>query len=189
MRLLVQKISAFLLAFSLFGIVSVPLHAGEKAPPAVIDLAHGKLAVLAADPVIVQAVKAANAKGVPLEKVKELNTKWAATAGVDDFIKSVLSNSTSQHLREIQKSKPYYAEIFLKDAQAANVAMTDKTSSYWHGDKDKFTKAFSTGDVFVGDVSFDKSSQVYSSQVSLPVKDGSKVIGVLIVGIDIDQVK
>ena len=52
--------------------------------------------------------------------------------------------------------------------------MTDKTSDYWQGDEAKFKKSFNggAGAVFVDDVSFDKSSQTYSVQVSVPVKEG-----------------
>ena len=42
--------------------------AGEKAPQKVVGLAHTRLAVLGTDPVIVEAVKAENAKGKTLDQ-------------------------------------------------------------------------------------------------------------------------
>lgn len=43
------------------------------------------------------------------------------------------------------------------------------------------------GGTHISDMKFDDSSQAYIVQVSVPVKGGSKVIGALTVGIDIDQ--
>lgn len=85
----------------------------------------------------------------------------------------------------------YYAEIFVMDNQGANVAMTDKTSDYWQGDEAKFKKSFNdgAGAVFVDDVEFDDSAQAYLVQVSVPVKDGDKVIGAITFGIDVEKVE
>lgn len=181
----ILSVAAFLL------LVTAAAMAAEKAPQKVMDLANGGLAKLGGDPVLVEAVKAENAKGKTLDKVKELDKKWLATAGTDDFMKSVMGNAAAKRLQEIQKSAPYYAELFLTDNLGANVAMTDKTSDYWQGDEAKFTKCFTggAGTVFVADVEFDKSSQAYTTQVSVPVLDDGKAIGVLVIGIDVDKLK
>jgi len=49
-----------------------------------------------------------------------------ATPGIDDFMKSIMDSDCGKHLRSIQKSAPYFAEIFVMDNQGANVAMSDK---------------------------------------------------------------
>ena len=89
------------------------------------------------------------------------------------------------------ESKPYYSEIFVMDDQGANVAMTDKTSDYWQGDEAKFKKSYNNGagGVHISDVEFDESTQTYSVQVSVPVKDGDAVIGAVTIGIDVDQME
>jgi sensor histidine kinase regulating citrate/malate metabolism len=38
-------------------------------------------------------------------------------------------------------------------------------------------------------VGFDKSTQAYLVQVSVPVKDGGKVIGAVTIGINVDKFK
>jgi hypothetical protein len=38
-------------------------------------------------------------------------------------------------------------------------------------------------------VEFDDSAQAYLCQVSVPVKDGGKVIGAVTIGIDVDQIQ
>ena len=165
--------------------------AGEKAPQKVVDLANSKLADIGKDPTIVDAVKADNAKGETLEQIKAMDQKWKAHAGTADYMQAMMESKCGQHLRGIQKTAPYFAEIFVMDNQGANVAMTDKTSDYWQGDEAKFQKSFNNGAgaVFVDEVEFDESTQTYLVQVSVPVMDGGKAIGAITFGIDVDKVQ
>ena len=77
------------------------------------------------------------------------------------------------------------------DNQGATLAMTDKTSDYWQGDEAKFKKVYKDGEgtVFVDEVKFDESTQASLVQVSVPVKDGDKVIGVITIGIDVAKIE
>jgi len=165
--------------------------AGEKAPQKVVDLANTELVTMGTDPVIVEAVKAENAKGKTLDQIKEMDEKWQATAGVADFMQVLMDSDCGKHLKSKQESEPYYAEIFVMDNQGALVALTDKTSDYWQGDEAKFTESYKdgAGAVHIGDVEFDDSSQAYLVQVSVPVKDGDKAIGAITIGIDVDKVQ
>jgi len=163
----------------------------EEAPQAVKDLATAKLAGYGTDPVIVAAVKKQNAMGKTLADIQTMDKKWQETAGVDDFMKSLMTSECGKRLEEILKSADYYAEIFVMDNQGANVAMTGKTSDYWQGDESKFKKSFAggSGAVFIDEVEFDDSSQAYLVQISVPVMDGGKAIGAITFGIDVDKVK
>jgi hypothetical protein len=163
----------------------------EKAPQKVLDLANTTMAAFGTDPIIVNAVKAENAKGKTLDQIKAEDTKWQADAGLADYMKALIDSECGKYLRKVQESGPYYAEIFVTDNQGANVAMTDKTSDYWQGDEPKFIKSFAggAGAVFVDEVKFDDSSQTYSVQVSVPVKDGAKAIGSITFSIDVDKIK
>lgn len=164
--------------------------AAEKAPQKVVDL-FPKLAKYGTDPVIVEAVKAQNARGTSLEKIKEMDKAWMATPGVNDFMKSLMSNACAQKIKSIRASAPYYAEIFVMDSKGANVCMSDKTSDYWQGDEDKWTRSYNNGagGSDISDVKFDDSTQAYLVQVSFPVKDGGKVIGAVTVGVNVEKVK
>jgi hypothetical protein len=75
------------------------------------------------------------------------------------------------------------------DNQGANVCMTDKTSDYWQGDEAKFKNSYNggKGSIFVDDVEFDDSAQMYVSQVSVPVIDDGKVIGAITFGVDVEN--
>lgn len=167
------------------------IYAGEKAPPKVVALANSELVKIGMDPVIIDAVKAQNAKNMTLDQIKEMDAKWQAHAGIADYMKAMMETECAKVLFKIQKTQPYYGEIFVMDNQGANVAMTDKTSDYWQGDEAKFQKSFAggKGDVFIDEVKFDDSSQAYLVQVSVPVKDGDMVIGAITFGIDVDSLE
>ena len=185
-----QKLIA-LLASGLLLIGTFSAAFAEEAPQKIKDLAQQKLAAYGKEPVIVVAVKAENAKAKTLEQIKALDAKWMATPGTSDDMKALMESECGKFLRSLQKSAPFFAEIFVMDNQGANVAMTDKTSDYWQGDEAKFQKAFNggAGAVFVDAVKFDESAQVYLVQVSVPVWDGGQTIGAITIGLDVDKVQ
>ncbi|UCD77042.1 MAG: PDC sensor domain-containing protein [Desulfobacterales bacterium] len=186
-----MKKALTLVVLGLFLVVSATVASAEKAPQKVYDLANGKLANVGTDPVIVKAVKEENAKGKTLDQIKKKDKEWKDTAGIADYMKALMDSECGKRIAGIQKSAPYYAEIFVMDNQGANVAMTDKTSDYWQGDEAKFQKSFNggSGAVFVDKVEFDDSTQAYLVQVSVPVKDGNAVIGAITFGIDVDKIE
>lgn len=141
------------------------------------------------NPVLVAAVQAQNARGASLEQIKAKDQTWQTTAGVDDFMKSLMRNDAAKEMSKLERSAPYYLEMFLMDNKGANVAMTNKTSDYWQGDEPKFVESFKNGagGVHLGKVSFDSSAQAYLVQVSVPVLDGDTAIGALTVGINLDK--
>ena len=163
----------------------------EQAPQKIIDLANSTLADLGTAPEIISAVKSQNAENKTLDEIKAMDETWTNTAGIADYMQTLMDSECAKSLRKVQESAPFYSEIFVMDNQGANVAMTDKTSDYWQGDESKFQKSFNGGKgaVFVDEVEFDDSAQAYLVQVSVPVKDNGKVIGAITFGIDIDKVE
>jgi hypothetical protein len=183
-----KKIIFITLIVIILIIGSVFYFVAEKASQEVYDLAN-QLAKYGTDPVIVKAVKVQNAKGMSLDDIKKKDNEWKNTAGIVDYMKVLMTSSCGKKLQSIMKSKDYFAEIFVMDNKGANVAMTDKTSDYWQGDEAKFQKSYNNGKgaIFVDEIEFDESAQAYLVQVSVPVKDGSKVIGAITFGIDVDR--
>lgn len=178
-----------LIIFAIFLTVgSLIADATEKAPQEVIDLAHSELVKLGTEPIVVEAVKAENAKGKTLDHIHEMDEQWKATPGIADYMQAMMESECGKYLRSLKEKTSYYAEIFLTDNQGANVAMTDKTSDYWQGDEAKFIQSYKdgVGGMYISDVEFDDSTQVYLVHVSVPVKDQDKVIGVMVIGIDLD---
>lgn len=163
--------------------------AAIEVPAKVHELAKGELAALAADPVLVGAISAQNAKHVSLDEIKAADKRWMETAGVVDFMKAIIESPAGTHLRDWRGKHAFVSEIIVMDNQGANVAITEKTSDYWQGDEKKFTESFKDGGVaFVDKVKFDDSTQTYSVQVSVPVRDAAGAcIGVICFGLDVES--
>ena len=162
----------------------------EKAPDSVNKVVPD-IKALTSNSVIVDAVKAQNAKNISLDEIKKKDVAWQGTTGVDDFMTGLLNSAAAKEMLKFEKTKSYYTELFLMDNQGANVAMTNKTSDYWQGDEAKWQKSFDGGKgaTHIGDVKFDDSAQAYLVQVSLPVMDGDKAIGAITVGINLDELE
>ncbi|MCB1852441.1 MAG: PDC sensor domain-containing protein [Gammaproteobacteria bacterium] len=178
-----RLISSFVLA----ALLAPALVVAEEAPDSVRQLA-AKLKTWGVNPTIVAAVKTQNEAGQSLDQIKQRDATWRATSGIDELMQSLLDNEAAKELGKLEKSEPYFFELFVMDNQGANVAMTNKTSDYWQGDEDKFTYSFhdGQGDVHIGEVEFDESAQAYLVQVSVPVMDGGHAIGAMTIGINID---
>jgi hypothetical protein len=163
----------------------------EETPQIIIDLAETKIIAYGTDPVIVEAVKAQNAKGMFLDDIKVKDQQWKDTAGIVDYMTELMENDCAIRLKEIAEEDQYYAEIFVMDNLGANVAMTEKTSDYWQGDEAKFQKAYNSGagEIFIDDVEFDASTESYLVQISVPVRDGDTVIGAITFGVDVDMIE
>ena len=183
-----KKIKIIMIA-AIFAVTMNGIAFAEEAPQEVFDLATSKLAKIGKEPVIIKAVKAANAENKSLSSIQELDEKWKAKAGIADYMQVLMDNTCGKYLRELQNVEPYIAEAFAMDNQGANVCITGKTSDYWQGDENKFVISYNRGrgGVFVDVVEFDDSTQINITQVSVPVMEGDNVIGAITFGVDIDQ--
>jgi len=139
----------------------------------------------AAHPTIVSAVREQNAKGISLDDIKTIDKEWID--GMQNKLATKLqNNSVGTYLRNgVVLKNHVFTEAFLCDKRGAVVGEYPKTSDYWQGDETKFTECYnmSNGKVFVGQFYFDESTQAHSVQISVPVKDNEKTIGVLVLGI------
>ncbi len=145
---------------------------------------------LAANKVLIDAVKEQNSKRMSLDQIKRIDKEWMSSKDLTPFKRSLQDNPSGQYLRRHVTRNPTYGEAFLTDNQGANVAAYPATSDYWQGDEDKWINSFNTGKgkVFVGSVKFDDSSKTHQAQISVPVFDGDKTIGVLVVGVKLDYI-
>jgi len=186
-----KKALVFVIACILATFGPTMVYAAEKAPKMIVDFVYSNLVALGTHPIIVKAVKAENAKGKTLAQIKEMDKKWLATPGHADYMTALMDSECGKFLRSIQNRAPYYAEIFVMDNQGANVAMTKKTTDYWQGDEAKFIESYKEGKggIYIGDIKFDDSTRAYLGHLSVPVKDGDKVIGVVTFGIDVEKFK
>jgi hypothetical protein len=141
----------------------------------------------AADPAVVTAVRQQNAAG-PIAGMD--NAKWKSTRRSDPLVKGLQENAAGQALKaKVQQTGGSVSEAFLNARLGDKVAFVEKTTSYIHAGHPKFDVPFSTGKPWQGKPEFDESTQTYAVQVSVPVLDGGKPIGALVVGVNLSQLE
>lgn len=139
----------------------------------------------AADPVIVRAVAAQNEKG-PIPEMD--NARWKTVRRTDPIVKAFQSKEAGQFLKsKAAASNDIVSEAFLSAARGEKVAFIEKTTSYIHKGMPKFDVPFEGGRPWQGKAEFDESTQLHQIQVSVPVLAGGKVIGVLVVGLNLTK--
>lgn len=176
----------------LFIMACLPICEGlsaEPAPPALVRYARQNLTQLGRSPVIVNEISRQNSRNLSLDEVKRDDDRWRSTRGIAEFMRPLMDSQCAGYLRAIQKSKKYFMEITAVDSRGVSVAMSEKTREYWHRDKEFYKQVMNgTGSsLYISDVEFNTSLQIYMVHVGVPVYEGDRVIGVLTIGIDVDQ--
>ncbi len=146
---------------------------------------------MALNPLLIRAVRQQNASGLTPDEIARRDKAWRATKGVTPFKLSLQTSAAGRFLKaQIQRSTSFN-EAFLTDNQGANVAAFPATSDYWQGDEDKWSNSFNGGggQIFVGALELDESTNTVAAQVSAPVLDRGKTIGVLVVGVTINYLQ
>ncbi|WP_137156277.1 PDC sensor domain-containing protein [Rhizobium sp. FKL33] len=187
-----NKLTAMLMAAVMMAPWAAQAEEAHVAP--VTDYVKANVATWINDPVIIEAIKAQNAKtaGLSDADIDGLDKTWRAEVDGGDrkMIDEVLNNAASKFLHEKQEaSEGVIAEIFVMDAKGLNVGQSDVTSDYWQGDEDKFQKSFGAGKdgFFVDEAEKDESTQALQSQASMTIVDESGApIGAVTIGINLD---
>ena len=149
-----------------------------------------KLRAIGKDPVVVAAVKAQNAKKVPIIAIKVADQRWTVNKE-ESLVRKTLSGPCADRLRALAAANPAYNETFAMDDQGAVVCATARTTDYWQGDEAKWQRAYNggKGEVFIDRPKFDESAKARIAQISVPVVDGEKAIGAVTVGVIVEKLK
>lgn len=148
------------------------------------------LKFLTKNALLLDAIREQNRKGMTLDDIKKIDEEWIA--GKSPLIEELQTNKVGSFLKNIiVQQSGVYNEVFLTDAQGANVATYPATSDYWQGDEEKFTAAFADGKgaIFVGPARFDESTQTNAVQISVPMMYNNEAIGVLVIGVKISALE
>ncbi len=162
---------------------------------AVLDRKAELVEKLAADPKVIESVRASNAehKGTTMSEILRLDEKWQATEGLDDFIKGFMTNECAQLFVDFQESNDGFPEVFVTDEQGLIVAETNRTSDFYQADEAWWTDAYSdgAGKCYHGKIEYDESARSESISVYVPVMDPGteKAIGVIKAVCDITAIK
>lgn len=147
-----------------------------------VDNAINAMAPLAADPLIVEGVKKYNA--APASTMT--NDAWKKLTIISPEVKALIKSDVGVYLK--QKKTEAVTEMFLNGADGGKVAFLSKTTSWNHKGKAKHDEPMA-GKNWIGPVEVDESSGAEQIQVALPVLDGKKPIGSLVIGFGIAQLK
>jgi len=119
------------------------------------------------------------------EGIREIEHRWPSLSTDDEFLRNILENELSRHIRNYQKIHPLFVEVFITDRQGRLLAASNKTTDYWQADEDWWLKANFVGhdQVWAEGINYDDSAGVFSLDVSLSVRreedDSDEVIGVI----------
>mgnify|MGYP000132531023 CR=1 FL=1 len=169
----------FIALFVIFGAA----QAGDITPKMQksIDAYKAKAVKWAADPVIVKAVKEANAKG-PIPMMG--NAKWRDIDEKDPLITGFETNAAGQLVTKwMNEDAKGINKIVVSGNRSHRVAFTSMPAIYIGKGKPNFDEAFDGKVWQQPETKPDPSTQVESVQIAAPIKDGSDVIGVLLVSL------
>lgn len=138
----------------------------------------------AADAAIVDAVRAYNAGKSPQAAAMN-QASWQATSVIDPFVRGLTKTPAAEVLKNKRRGGEVVAEAFLSGADGGKVAFLGKPSSWSHLGKAKHDQPM-LGKSWQGEVEIDASSGLRQVQVAVPVLDGRKPIGSLVVGLSLN---
>ncbi len=146
---------------------------------------------LALNPVLVRATRQQNRVGLTMDEIKRRDDAWRGSKELTPFKLSQQESRAGKLLKRFVDRSISFNEAFLTDVQGANVAAYPATSDYWQGDEDKWIESYRGGDsrIFIGPLELDDSTQTYAVQISAPVLDRDRSIGILIVGVTISYLE
>ena len=178
--------------FSVFALVSsllLPIagSSAELSPESAskVDALVQTAAKWAADPVVVNAVKARNA-AAPANLADMNQAKWSALSVLDPILRELSRNDAAKALRAVKQEA--VTEMFLNAADGTKVALLAKTTSWSHKGSGKHDVPMK-GESWKGSVEIDDSTGMEQMQVAVPVLDGGKPVGSLVIGIGLANLR
>jgi hypothetical protein len=155
----------------------------DAALQAKVDAKVKEIQSWAATPAVVDAVKAYNTAKSP-EAAAMDQGKWAGLSVIDPFVRSLTKNPAAEVLKA--KKGDVVSEAFVSGADGGKVAFLGKPTNWSHKGKPKHDQPIS-GKTWQGPVEIDESSGLQQVQVAVPVIDGGKPVGSLVVGLSIGK--
>lgn len=175
------------LLITVFILVSTGLSAAPLTPEQKLQVEQQlkNFLPLGSDPQVAKLVREYNA--APLKELAGMTQeKWAALTVLSPEVKALSRNPLAEYLKT--KRTSLLSELFVNAANGQKVAFFGKTSSWSHAGKPKHDIPMA-GKTWIGEPELDQSTGKYSVQIAFPVVDGGKVIGSIVIGLDMGQLK
>ena len=172
------RVIALCLLLASHGALGAALDAAAQAK---VDAKVKEIQSWAADSAVVAAVKAYNgAKSAEAAAMDQ--SKWSAATVLDPFVRSLTKNTAAEFLKA--RKGDVVSEAFVSGADGGKVAFLAKPTNWNHKGKPKHDAPMS-GKTWRGEVEVDQSSGLQQLQVAVPVLDGTRPIGSLVVGLSV----
>jgi len=152
------------------------------------------------DPILHEVLRESNKKFELIDDIENfidvLDQQWLSIPkeDVSPFMESLINNNAANKLREFQSfyEERYgynvIGEIFVTNAYGANVAQTGKTTDYKQSDED-WWKQGKQHDVWVKDVEYDESADVFSNDYVIRIDDeNGNMLGVMKVVLNVEEI-
>ncbi len=165
--------------------VATHAQAPEPAVQAKIDEQVKAVQTWASDPIIVKAVKEHNSN-LPADQAAMTQDKWKTLSVLDPYVRAFAKNEAGQFLKN--KKNDAIAEAFISGAEGMKVAFLAKPSNWSHKGKPKHDEPMS-GKTWQGAVEVDESTGLQQVQIAVPILDGGKPIGSLVLGLSISKLQ
>jgi hypothetical protein len=161
----------------------------KSVPKSLAKFANETLTGVGQDAQLVAFTARDNASPADVEKLRALDKRWQANDKIDDFVKALMSNPVSARLQKQISAYKYIPEAFIMNAQGTIIGETNRTSTYWKGEQEKFTGAYNggAGALWFGKLAYDESTKINGVQISVPVVKGGKAIGAICFTINVDE--
>jgi len=165
--------------------VSGPAAAQQDVTPKMqpkIDAYKKKVEQWAAHPDLVKGVKDGNAKGAVAGMA---NAKWRELKENDPLVEGFVKNPVGQLVMKWMNEDPKgINKIVVSGEKSQRIAFTSMPAIYIGKGRPNFDTSFEGGNVWQqAQVQPDPSTQIPTVQISAPIRDGGKVIGVLLVSL------
>jgi hypothetical protein len=165
------------LLLAVFSMQATPALANLPADLAAkVETYKKKLVTWAADPVIVKAVKDANANGGLIPGMT--NGKWDELADNDPQVTATLVTPASKLVKQWEADKGIN-KLFVRDAKGNMVAGSGKSLVYNAAARPPVKEAMKGKPWSATEIRPDPTTQIKSVHLSAPVLDGGNVIGVI----------
>jgi hypothetical protein len=135
---------------------------------------------LAALPEVVSAVREANSGRISERHRGMTNERWKLLAVSSREVQG-LAEAGIAHIFRARK-KRFVSELFVSDRTGKKVALLEKTTRWSHEGQPKHEDPMQ-GKVWYGELELDESSGIHQVQIAVPVTDGGKPIGSLVMGV------
>ena len=153
-----------------------------------------------ADPSLQEIIIKSNQEFEELDNVQnyinEKDREWTSVSKeeITPFMKDLINNKLSKALRKRAKfyESKYgfriFSEVFVTNKYGANAAQTGKTTDYRQDDEQWWQRA-KEDNLYVSDVEYDKSADVYSTAIGIRIDDKERdFLGVMKVVLNIEEV-